>query len=344
MEMEREIRNAERDIIENKNESFDKNDKDMSDESEDDEPIDLTLECDTVKEELNSDSQERTCFTGGRHTLRKALSSRQRCIMSEDAKRKMANIQERNRMQKMSSALQQLKDCLPDEYKLYNKKLSKIRTLRIAIGYIRALESMLKCTPTPPKCEQIPAGTPGVPGPNSAYLAALGTCAPLAYPTPGPMETMYPNPLRYTPYYQGSPYWIPEGLHYQTPRMLTLQSCCDTPNYPTPDETPGSSSSKYTPVYDKYPDHKSDIRSHRLSSVAKRLVRSSVYPSPFGDRRNNNELNTSFLSAGSEEMTEPEEGRERFSSDCCFAMEGVYPLPPDDATPDHCQTVGYSAQ
>ncbi|XP_033744687.1 uncharacterized protein LOC117330490 [Pecten maximus] len=343
MEMDRVSRGVQRDI-EDKNVSLDKNDKDVLDESDDDEPIDLTMEC--IKEEPISETAR---STGERYRRRKVCefqTSNQKCVVSEETKRRTANIQERHRMQRMSSALQNLKDCLPDEFKLYNKKLSKIRTLRVAIGYIRALESMLKSAPTPVKQEQLPIGTTGVPGPNAAYLAALGTCTPLAYPTPGTndvMEAMYPNPIRYTPYFPGSPYWLTEGLQSPATRMLALPSCCETPIFPTPDETPGPATPKFTPIYSKLPVHKSDAGSHRLSHVAKRLVRSSVYTSPFGDGRNTNELNTSFLSAGSEEVAESDEvaGRDRFSGDCCFAMEGVYPLPPDDITPDHHQT-GYT--
>ncbi|XP_060081383.1 uncharacterized protein LOC132560722 [Ylistrum balloti] len=346
MEMERVSQEVKRDI-ENVKIPLEKDD--LSDESNDDEPIDLTIECIGVKEEPNSDSQEKTENTATRYMRKKARqlrTSHQRCMVSEETKRRTANIQERHRMQKMSSALQQLKDCLPDEFKLYNKKLSKIRTLRVAIGYIRALESMLKSAPTPVKRDHFPIGTPGVPGPNAAYLAALGTCTPQHCPTPGTnssMETLNTNPVMYPAYFPGSPYWITNGPQTPASRIMSLPSCYETPICPTPGVTPGPITPKFTPIYDKHTVNKLDSRFHRLSSVAKSLVRSSVYSSPLGDRRNANELNSSFLSAGSEEVVEPEDdgGRERFSSDCCFAMDGVYPLPSDDNTPDQHQ-IGYA--
>ncbi|OWF45818.1 uncharacterized protein LOC110456524 [Mizuhopecten yessoensis] len=352
--MDRGSRDVQKDI-ESKEEALDRSYTDLSDESDDDGPIDLTMECVSVKEEPSSDSQETKTArnTDGRYKRRKVCDvriSRQLCEVSEETKRRTANIQERHRMQRMSSALQQLKDSLPDEFKLYNKKLSKIRTLRIAIGYIRALESMLKSAPTPVKREQFPIGTPRVPGPNEAYLAALGTCTPLPFPTPGTndaVETLYTHPAMYSAYFPSSPYWNTEGLQSPATCMMPLPLCYETPNYPTPNVTPASATPRFTPIQGKHPSHRSDGGSHRLSSVAKRLVRSSVYPSPFGDGRNANELNTSFLSAGSEEVTEPDDdgGRERFSNDCCFSIEGVYPLPPDD-TPlnQHKDRTGYAGR
>ena len=62
----------------------------------------------------------------------------------KEERRMSANIMERNRMKSMNDALCCLRDKLPDEFKLRNKKMSKIRTLRVAIGYIRSLSDLVK--------------------------------------------------------------------------------------------------------------------------------------------------------------------------------------------------------
>lgn len=298
----------------------------LCDHSDDETPIDLTTE------EPSSE------YHGADDRTRKQMNTKtnpdQSCTFAkEEAKRRSANVQERHRMQRMSGALQQLKDCLPDEFKLYNKKLSKIRTLRVAINYIRALDNMLKSTPTPVKQEQLPVCTPG---PNVAYLTALGTCTPQSghvNDTSDVTETRYPIPTPYSAYFPASPYWITGGLHTPVSRLGHLPKCYDTPIYPTPthytpDTTPGTATS----MYGVYHADRSDCGPHRLSGVAKRLVRSSVYASPFGFGRNVNELDTSFLSAASEDGDV--DGPDRFSNDCSFGMEGIYPLPTDNATPD----------
>lgn len=62
-----------------------------------------------------------------------------------DKKRDLANQQERTRMHRLNSALKNLRNAIPYEFSKHppEKNLSKIKTLRIAIEYIRQLSKML---------------------------------------------------------------------------------------------------------------------------------------------------------------------------------------------------------
>lgn len=60
-----------------------------------------------------------------------------------EERRRSANYMERRRMKKMSSALADLRKCIPQQYHLYHRRMSKIRTLRLAIAYIKALKDIL---------------------------------------------------------------------------------------------------------------------------------------------------------------------------------------------------------
>lgn len=60
-----------------------------------------------------------------------------------EERRRSANYMERRRMKKMSSALADLRKCIPQQYHLYHRRMSKIRTLRLSIAYIKALKDIL---------------------------------------------------------------------------------------------------------------------------------------------------------------------------------------------------------
>nr|XP_034305787.1 pancreas transcription factor 1 subunit alpha-like [Crassostrea gigas] len=60
-----------------------------------------------------------------------------------EERRRSANYMERRRMKKMSTALADLRKCIPQQYHLYHRRMSKIRTLRLAIAYIKALKDIL---------------------------------------------------------------------------------------------------------------------------------------------------------------------------------------------------------
>lgn len=61
-----------------------------------------------------------------------------------EERRHTANIQERTRMKKLSKALDELRKCIPNEYHLSNRKMSKIRTLRLATKYIASLSEIIQ--------------------------------------------------------------------------------------------------------------------------------------------------------------------------------------------------------
>ncbi|KAH3819084.1 hypothetical protein DPMN_120815 [Dreissena polymorpha] len=61
-----------------------------------------------------------------------------------EQKRLMANSQERLRMQRINAALEDLKHTLPEEYHPSERRMSKIRTLRSAMDYIRGLSELLE--------------------------------------------------------------------------------------------------------------------------------------------------------------------------------------------------------
>lgn len=65
----------------------------------------------------------------------------------EEEKRLRSNHQERMRMNRFNAALNSLRRCIPDQFRLGSRRLSKIRTLRLAISYIAALKDILEKDP-----------------------------------------------------------------------------------------------------------------------------------------------------------------------------------------------------
>lgn len=65
--------------------------------------------------------------------------------MELDRKRMLANRQERRRMYRLNAALEKLRQVIPTSFQQQSsKKLSKIKTLKLAISYISMLAKMLK--------------------------------------------------------------------------------------------------------------------------------------------------------------------------------------------------------
>ena len=75
--------------------------------------------------------------------LRKLQSSHCKCFVLCT----QASVQERERMRQLNSALNDLKQCLPSTMKNScngeSKKLTKIRTLKLAVNYIELLTDLL---------------------------------------------------------------------------------------------------------------------------------------------------------------------------------------------------------
>ncbi|XP_071081886.1 neurogenic differentiation factor 2-like [Haliotis cracherodii] len=75
---------------------------------------------------------------------RRGRKRKDMCPDDAEKKRVTANFQERQRMLNLNSALDRLRECLPDQFKVGNRRTSKIRTLRLAASYIRSLGDLLK--------------------------------------------------------------------------------------------------------------------------------------------------------------------------------------------------------
>lgn len=103
---------------------------------EDDENDDADLGC--------SDDSDRDA-EGGAGSRKRRKKERKVSLSEEEAERKrvLANSQERERMDRLNYALASLRKALPPHFALGNRRLSKIRTLRLAIRYIRDLGNML---------------------------------------------------------------------------------------------------------------------------------------------------------------------------------------------------------
>ncbi|XP_067684172.1 neurogenic differentiation factor 2-like [Haliotis asinina] len=75
---------------------------------------------------------------------RRGRKRKDMCPDDAEKKRVTANYQERQRMLTLNRALDRLRECLPDQFKVGNRRTSKIRTLRLAASYIKSLGDLLK--------------------------------------------------------------------------------------------------------------------------------------------------------------------------------------------------------
>lgn len=75
---------------------------------------------------------------------RKFVRSRPLSEEELDRKRITANIQERRRMQRLNTALERLKRSIPQHLHIQSRRLSKIKTLKLAIDYIAFLNDSLQ--------------------------------------------------------------------------------------------------------------------------------------------------------------------------------------------------------
>ncbi|KAK3104195.1 hypothetical protein FSP39_025175 [Pinctada imbricata] len=105
-------------------------DKELSDV----EPVDLTSESNEIRKKINDRKKKRV----------KKFESLNISEEEMEERRRSANDLERRRMKKMSEALDDLRKCIPQHLHLYHRRMSKIRTLRLATSYIRALSDMLQ--------------------------------------------------------------------------------------------------------------------------------------------------------------------------------------------------------
>lgn len=109
----------------------------MAEESDSDVPL-LVIDEENLPVDLSTDGEFLRREKGTKKFDKLKLSEEE-----IEERRRAANFMERRRMKKMSTALADLRKCIPQQYHLYHRRMSKIRTLRLAIAYIKALKDIL---------------------------------------------------------------------------------------------------------------------------------------------------------------------------------------------------------
>lgn len=265
------------------------------------EPIDLTKD----GNESDNDLEKRITRRKGKPKKFENLSE-----IDIDEKRKVANIQERKRMKKLSKALEDLRKCIPAEYHISNRKMSKIRTLRLAVNYIASLTEIIE--------------RDNVLKQQTYHLENQMLQSTFSYIMPSPMAVQQFIQQGSLPRHQTtefSPYHTPEATcgHRLTKRHLNFSPFSGIPSpsmIPKGTSFPSRVKTEMTPF--KTPEM---ISRRRTSTIA----------SPFvSDIRNINELSTSFVSPSSEDsdLTGPEHSR--FNKPYSYTLEGISPLQEED--------------
>ncbi|XP_023237234.1 oligodendrocyte transcription factor 3-like [Centruroides sculpturatus] len=91
------------------------------------------------------DATSRRSYSNERGCSKKYNRKKPLTQMELDRKRMLANRQERRRMYRLNAALEKLRQVIPTSFQQQSsKKLSKIKTLKLAISYISMLAKMLK--------------------------------------------------------------------------------------------------------------------------------------------------------------------------------------------------------
>ena len=249
--------------------------------------------------------------------------SKKRNIEDEDSdseqKRLTANSQERIRMQKINCALEDLKNCLPEQFHLNHRRMSKIRALRCAMMYIRNLSQLIHDDNMRRQKEYMQAmdymrsmcdarfipNTLNVP---NSYAQSQTTLMPyLSYIEPLCTESapsMYQTPVQS----------FEEKMYQPRPLDFSVQ-------------TQDKNASQSVPVADDAVDcflagiHETPVkpkqhilpRSRRYTASAtplnSKMYGAKIDPitSPLVGLRNDNELNISILSAGSDHTHDQDE-------------------------------------
>ena len=252
--------------------------------------------------------------------------SRKRLRTEEDeeseAKRVLANTQERVRMQKMNVALDELKKVLPPHVHAFQKRMSKIRTLRLAMNYIAWLSDLIQKDNARREAayrhtlQFIPeqGGAPQF-SPDGALMSSI---------YPFPQEAAPVTPIFYTPAYA-----TPHHVYINSVHGLANNSAFETPVqnplrnqprqldfYTTPRQDLPSvefvEGTIVNPVKIEDDSHSEkenfieisttepgEIVTPRMSKLQK-LKKTETFISPFLASRNQNELDLSFLSTGSD--------------------------------------------
>ena len=221
-----------------------------------------------------------------------------------EQKRLCANAQERGRMQKINDALEQLRKCLPPQFHLYHRRMSKIRTLRLTMNYIRSLSELIHE-------DNVRR--------HDAYRHTLGQPHAARDPcvikvdnqTPVDMTALQTPPATMVPYY---PYLGPlcTGMDsveamYQTPPQLPQRQLLNPRHLNfdgTNTEKNGNNRTAIaflvagrtdTPVKRQQPSNNTT-----MTPFSRKSIKTETIPSPFQGQRNSSELDISFLSSTSE--------------------------------------------
>ncbi|RWS24077.1 Heart- and neural crest derivatives-expressed protein 2-like protein [Leptotrombidium deliense] len=99
-----------------------------------------------INDDLHPMQDDSSLISTSRMRLWKKYSRNKEMSKAEiEKKRNLANTQERQRMRKLNNALELLRKAIPEEFHMNHppRRLSKIKTLRKAIEYIRHLEVLL---------------------------------------------------------------------------------------------------------------------------------------------------------------------------------------------------------
>ena len=118
-------------------------------------------------------------------------SQRPRRRVATVAQRRAANIRERRRMYNLNTAFDRLRKRVPSF--AYEKRLSRIETLKLAIMYIKFMDDLVEDEAYADKYKQLTSGPPGVPGVPGAPSCAF--MSPGAYLSLyGPVQRQSPEP------------------------------------------------------------------------------------------------------------------------------------------------------
>lgn len=266
------------------------------------EPIDLTIESPTMSSDQKADGEN-----GRKIKLRKP----KRHILTEEEmgeKRQIANTQERRRMKRLSQALDNLRKVIPQQYHLYHRKLSKIRTLRLATSYIAALSDMLAKDDA--KLQQVMFDR------SCEFSVSQNN---MNYQTMCTETDESPNSQTFCNTPRSSCIYGPKFLSSSNKDLEQHQVSGLCFQYsPAFYQTPPSRRRPMFVTPTKY-----DYSPYVYGTVLHKPHISNITDSPTVEIRNPNELNTSFLSSTSDDFRE-EEAR-KFPP--YLRVEGIYPLP-----------------
>ena len=290
--------------------------------------LDLTCTSEDKTEESNPVNPAEIQKRRGPRKSRKRRRDEEEDDDESESRRLLANTQERVRMQRLNVALEELKKALPPHFHTFQKRLSKIRTLRLAMNYIATLsdliqkdnarreaayrqtlqyvheqgripqfsvEGALVSSINPYVPDQRPM-TPALYIPTIAtpFHAYLGTLHGLA--NTNSFETPVQTPPRHQPR-QLKFHTVPDQTRTRTTETLVAGST-ETPVKPQKDNfvliNPGSFTSEIS----------------KLQSWHK----TETFTSPLVGSRNQNELDLSFLSTGSDGNRDDVEGAARVTS------------------------------